>query len=66
MDKENAVYIYIYIYIHTHTYTHLYVHICAYTQWNITHPLKRTKIAILSEVKSDKDTYYMISIICEI
>ena len=52
MDKENAVY----THTHTHTHTHTFIrtYMCIYTQWNITHPLKRTKIARLSEVSETK------------
>ena len=68
MDKEDVVYIYIYIYIYTHTHTMKYY---SAIKKNEILPFAATwmdlEYIILSEVsQTEKDKYYMISLICGI
>ena len=68
MDKEDVVYIYIYIYIYTHTHTMKYY---SAIKKNEILPFAETwmdlEYIILSEVsQTEKDKYYMISLICGI
>ena len=69
--------VYIYIYIYTHTYICMYIYIHTHTmeyysaiKKNEIMPFAATwmdlEVIILSEVKSEKDKYHMISLICGI
>ena len=74
MDKEDVFYIFIHIYVYTHIHIHTHTHTMEYysaIKRNEIMPFAATcmdlEIIILSEViQTEKDKYYVISLLCGI